>query len=138
MFSLRKNKIPRGCFIVFCGLDGSGKSTLMDSVRSWIQEQGITSVCDRHPPDLWYSNTLIYEKYILGRTGNNTVDDYYEIDFTCGLRKKLQDEIITNLINKTVVLYHRYIYSLFTYCNTGFCRPCYLFLDETMQQGNVL
>jgi ABC-type lipoprotein export system ATPase subunit len=38
MFSLRRNEMPRGCFIVFCGLDGSGKSTLMEGVRLWLED----------------------------------------------------------------------------------------------------
>lgn len=117
MFSLKSSNIPRGCFIVFCGLDGSGKSTLMEHVHQWLEERRITDVLGKHPPKQWMDDPAIYNKYILGDTLQNEVDDYYEVDYTCRLREELQSEIMDQIRHKKVVLYHRYIYSLFTYYN---------------------
>ena len=109
MFLLKKDEMPRGCFIVFCGLDGSGKSTLLQGVRLWLDRLNIHHTQGRHPPEEWLNDSAIYGKYVLGKK-EAAVDDYYEVDFTCGLRRKFQPKIITDLYQKKVILYHRYIF----------------------------
>jgi dTMP kinase len=112
---LEKMRNNRGSFIAFCGLDGSGKSTLIEGVTAWMNENGINYVCGKHPPDEWFSHPGIYKKYVLGETQEHSVDDFYEVDFTCNLRYQKQSNIISNLLQGKNVIYHRYIYSLFTY-----------------------
>src|SRR5215472_8965779 len=41
--------MPRGLFITFEGLDGSGKTTQLKRLAAWMQKRGITPVVTRQP-----------------------------------------------------------------------------------------
>lgn len=81
--------MPRGCFIVFCGLDGSRKSTHLEGTKLWLDEHNLSYTQGRHPREQWFNDPAIYGKYVLGHE-EDMVDDYFEVDFTCGLRREIQ------------------------------------------------
>lgn len=104
--------MKRGKLVVLCGIDGCGKSTIMEDV---CRDNTIKNYLKmRHPPKEWYENPKICAAYLDG--DGIKIQDEEEIAITHGLRKKEEKEyIIPNLLAGSSIIFHRYIFSLYAY-----------------------
>lgn len=104
----------RAKFIAICGIDHSGKSSVIRGLNSYFTKDQQKFININHPPDGWFQNKDIYEKYIIG--SRNGITDIDEVEFTINLKLKEQNNvIIPHLNNGYIVLSHRSIFSLFSY-----------------------
>lgn len=97
--------------VVFCGLDCSGKSTIIDRLYG----SDFFSSQDKlmfHPPKEWYEETDILSDYNGPKT---KLVDKEEVIYTRDIRKKLQQQILLGMKNGSNYVFHRYIFSLYTY-----------------------
>jgi dTMP kinase len=50
--------MPRGLFVTFEGLDGSGKTTQLRLLRQWLEENGWTVTATRQPGGTWVGDRI--------------------------------------------------------------------------------
>ena len=58
MFAL-SNKNKKTLWVAISGLDGSGKTTLVDSLKTWFEEKGLKVKRDRLPHDRYIVSDLL-------------------------------------------------------------------------------
>jgi len=116
-----KTKHPRlsfpAKFISFEGIDGCGKSTLIESLSSWLEKAGIPFIRTREP-----GGTRIGEKIreLLLDPGSAEMNGRAEVLLYSASRAQLTDEvIIPNIKNGTWVLTDRYVDATFAYQGFG-------------------
>ena len=104
--------MARGYMLAFCGLDCSGKSSVIDA----LYQKGVFSEQEKllyHPPEEWRQNRRVLAAVLDGE--GEKMPDSEEVLFTRDLRMKLQPELIRQLLSGKNLIFHRYIFSLFTY-----------------------
>jgi dTMP kinase len=105
-------------FISFEGIDGCGKSTLMEHLSQWLEKAGIPFIRTREP-----GGTRIGEKIreVLLDPGSSEMNGRAEVLLYSASRAQLTDEVIVPNIKKgTWVLTDRYVDATFAY--QGFAR----------------
>lgn len=102
----------RGKLIVLCGIDGCGKSTIIEHLSA---ESGFNDnfAIMKHPPKEWYENKKVRAAY-LDDVGEKIADEE-ELLLTYNLRKREEKEMISLLNGGKHLIFHRYIFSLFAY-----------------------
>ena len=102
-------------FIVFEGIDGSGKSTQVKLLASKLLKNNISHVLKKEPGD-----TIIGDKIRKLLSEDSDMSSLTELFLFSAARKELVDkEIIPALENETLVILDRYIYSTIAYQGYG-------------------
>jgi len=104
--------MKRGVFIVFDGIDGTGKTTQVDMLSDWLKKKGF-KVLSTHEPT---RNTKI-GRYIerLIRSDNKPSSSELLRLYTEDRKAHLKNEIIPALKKGVFVVNDRYYYSTFAY-----------------------
>lgn len=103
----------RGLFIVVEGIDGSGKSTQIENLKAYFQENGFNVIVTREP-----GGTEIGEKIrdILLDPKNREMDRLTEMFLYAASRAQHVKELIETNLNKGVhVICDRYVLSSYVY-----------------------
>lgn len=98
--------------MAFCGLDGCGKSRMIRELTNenfWGEKYSLL----RHPPDEWFENPKIMAAYLDGE--GEPISDTEEVEFVAQLREQKQPEILKKVAAGENIIFHRYIYSLYTF-----------------------
>jgi len=110
---MQTNVIPK--FIVFEGIDGSGKSTQAKLLANRLLKTKVSHILKKEPGD-----TIIGEKIRKLLSDDSDMSPLTELFLFSAARKELVDkEIIPALENETLVILDRYIYSTIAYQGYG-------------------
>jgi dTMP kinase len=102
-------------FIVFEGIDGSGKSTQAKLLANRLLKTKVSHILKKEPGD-----TIIGEKIRKLLSDDSDMSPLTELFLFSAARKELVDkEIIPALENETLVILDRYIYSTIAYQGYG-------------------
>ena len=101
--------MSRGKFIVLCGIDGSGKSSV---IKSLTQEGAVFENFSvmKHPPKAWFDNPKICAAYLDGE--GEKIEDEDEIAYVHELRRQEEKEImlpsckILKILYSTAIFFH--------------------------------
>lgn len=109
--------MDRGLFITFEGLDGSGKSTQIDKLRSWFEEQGLEVLVTREP-----GGTSVGEKIreLILDPANTDMTDMTEAYLYAACRAQLvRQSILPALSEGKIVICDRFLDSSVAYQGYG-------------------
>ena len=101
----------KGVFIVFEGVDGSGKSTQIKHLSEHLQCRGYTTYLTREPSDAPIGRLI----RTYSETGLRTLEPATEALLFAADRTEHTKEITSHLEEGTVVICDRYIHSSLTY-----------------------
>ena len=103
-------------FIVIEGLDGSGKSTQIRMLRSYLEEQGIAHYFIHFPrTDTGFFGEMI-SRFLRGEFGDlEDVDPYFVAMIYAGDRKEAAPQLKTAMNKGHLVLADRYVFSNIAY-----------------------
>ena len=105
--------MERGKMIVLCGIDGCGKSHIINALTEKGQPFEDYLIF-KHPPKAWYDNPRIRAAYLDGE--GEKIKDEDELPLVYDLRKQEEKEIlIPQMLEQRNLLFHRYIFSLYAY-----------------------
>lgn len=102
--------MSRGKLVVLCGLDGCGKTTVIEALK----KNGVIDFTEmKHPPKAWFADPRM--RAVLDGPGEKITYDE-ELPLIKQMRRdEEQNEIIPMLRNNDNVIFHRYIFSLYVY-----------------------
>ena len=103
--------MKQGKLIAFEGIDGTGKSTQIEMLASFLRWRGLTVVTTREPTDSSYGRR-IRELYV--DRGSCTQEEELEL-FIADRRKHVRELIEPQLAAGTIVLTDRYYFSTAAY-----------------------
>ena len=100
----------KGKLITFCGLDGCGKTTLIDELREYLLEKGKTVFLTKQPTD-FVRNTVIFRNFM--DEPDNSKYNYRSLSLLCASdRVQHSSEVIAPKLEEGyVVISDRYFYS---------------------------
>lgn len=101
----------RGLFIVFEGIDGSGKSTQIDLLGKWLSEQGYKVIVTREPTDGQYGQQI---RKLYTDRGQVTPQQELEL-FVQDRREHVENVIQPGVNGGGIVLSDRYYFSTVAY-----------------------
>lgn len=103
-----------GILLVFCGLDGSGKTTQAKLLAQRLEE-AMFQICLTSQPTLWYLKDPFVQKYF----EEGTTDEYgiasLALFSAADRARHLSEVILPNLNAGKVVISSRYVFSAYTY-----------------------
>lgn len=103
----------KGKFIVFEGGEGSGKSTILEMVYGYLNENNIKCIKTREPGGIDISENI---RKVLLNTNNIKMDAKTEaLLYVASRRQHLVERVIPELEKGSVVLCDRFIYSSLAY-----------------------
>lgn len=118
--------MKKGLFIVFEGGEGTGKTTAIDSIYSWIIENNLQCIKTREPGGIKISEEI---RQVILNKENTTMDPKTEaLLYTAARRQHLVEKVIPALENKIIVLCDRFVDSSLAY--QGYARN--LGIEEVM------
>lgn len=99
-----------GKLITFCGLDGCGKTTLLDRLKNYLKGRGFPVYVTKQPTD-FVRNSDIFRNYI--DSPDHTAYDYRALSLLCASDRVQHSNrvIVEKLREGTIVLSDRYFYS---------------------------
>lgn len=105
----KENKY-RGKLITFCGLDGSGKTTLINLLSNYLKESGLDFELTKQPTKTMRKNPL-FRKAIDEPFSDDV--DYREISYMCAINKSQHTRLVIEplLSQGKIVISDRYFYS---------------------------
>ena len=119
--------MQKGCFIVFEGGEGSGKSTILEMIYNWMIESGKDVIKTREPGGIKISEKI---REIILDANNAEMDGRTEaLLYAAARRQHLVEKIIPALKDGKIVLCDRFIDSSLAY--QGYARG--LGIDEIMK-----
>ncbi|MDD6793900.1 MAG: dTMP kinase [Clostridiaceae bacterium] len=119
--------MQKGCFIVFEGGEGSGKSTILEMIYNWMIESGKDVIKTREPGGIKISEKI---REIILDANNTEMDGRTEaLLYAAARRQHLVEKIIPALKDGKIVLCDRFIDSSLAY--QGYARG--LGIDEIMK-----
>ena len=111
LISMRKVKLRRGLLIVFEGIDGSGKSTQIAKLATYLQKQGYEVVCFQEPSQGKWGK-LIREK--ARQVASLSPEEELRF-FLLDRRENVEKNLRPALNQKKIVLLDRYYFSTMAY-----------------------
>lgn len=119
--------MQKGCFIVFEGGEGSGKSTILEMIYNWMIESGKDVIKTREPGGIKISEKI---REIILDANNTEMDGRTEaLLYAAARRQHLVEKVIPALKDGKIVLCDRFIDSSLAY--QGYARG--LGIDEIMK-----
>jgi dTMP kinase len=110
--------MDRGLFIVFEGGEGSGKSTILEKIYSWMKDKKIQCIKTREPGGIKISEDI---RSIILDPSNTSMDGRTEaLLYAAARRQHLVEKVIPALNSGRIVLSDRFIDSSLAY--QGFAR----------------
>ena len=107
------NQMKNGCFIVFEGPDGSGKTTICDIVCQKLTDMGFDIVHTREPGGIEIAEKI--RKIILDPE-NTAMDAKTEaLLYAASRRQHLVEKVIPSLKENKIVICERFVYSSIAY-----------------------
>lgn len=106
---LKEHNFP-GKLIVLCGVDGSGKTTMLNMIKNYLEQKGITNYVITKQPRDTVRNMDIFKKMMY--TKNPNID--YRAVLLLTLSERIQhchEEIIPALKEGKIVISDRYIFT---------------------------
>lgn len=103
----------RGCLIVICGIDGSGKSTQEQILAEAIRASGRDVMCTRQPSD-WYRNLPEVRAY-LDSGASPLSPGTIALLAAADRMMHLETVVEPALVSGTHVICNRYVYSSYGY-----------------------
>lgn len=99
-----------GKLIIFCGLDGCGKTTLINMLNEYLKNKGITAILTKQPTDA-VRNSKIFRTYM--DSEDHTAYDYRALSLNAAAdRVQHTSKFIEPLLKKgEYVISDRYFYS---------------------------
>ena len=118
--------MKKGLFIVFEGGEGTGKTTAIDEIYTWIVENNFKCIKTREPGGIKISEQI---RQVILNTENKTMDARTEaLLYAAARRQHLIEKVIPALEEGSIVLCDRFIYSSLAY--QGYARK--LGIEEVM------
>ena len=118
--------MKKGLFIVFEGGEGTGKTTAIDVIYSWILENNCKCIKTREPGGIKISEQI---RQVILNTENKTMDARTEaLLYAAARRQHLVEKVIPAIEEGLIVLCDRFIYSSLAY--QGYARN--LGIEEVM------
>ncbi|WP_294352784.1 dTMP kinase [uncultured Clostridium sp.] len=116
--------MKKGLFIVFEGGEGSGKSTILDKIYNWLQEENLDCIKTREPGGIKISEQI---RSVILDSKNTEMDGRTEaLLYAAARRQHLVEKVIPALKEGKIVLCDRFLDSSLAY--QGFARG--LGIDE--------
>lgn len=116
--------MKKGLFIVFEGGEGSGKSTILDKIYKWLQEENLDCIKTREPGGIKISEQI---RSVILDSKNTEMDGRTEaLLYAAARRQHLVEKVIPALKEGKIVLCDRFLDSSLAY--QGFARG--LGIDE--------
>lgn len=116
--------MKKGLFIVFEGGEGSGKSTILDKIYNWLQEENLDCIKTREPGGIKISEQI---RSVILDSRNTEMDGRTEaLLYAAARRQHLVEKVIPALKEGKIVLCDRFLDSSLAY--QGFARG--LGIDE--------
>lgn len=116
--------MKKGLFIVFEGGEGSGKSTILDKIYDWLQEENLDCIKTREPGGIKISEQI---RSVILDSKNTEMDGRTEaLLYAAARRQHLVEKVIPALKEGKIVLCDRFLDSSLAY--QGFARG--LGIDE--------
>lgn len=103
--------MKKGKFIVFEGMDGTGKSTISAKVKTWLLEEKKTCILTKEPGGTTIGNKI--REIILYNTSINGLTDI--LLFLANRNEHINRVIKPNVDEGNIVLCDRYLYSSLVY-----------------------
>lgn len=110
--------MSQGCFIVFEGIDGSGKGTQIEKLSENLAEKYIV-VETKEPTDTRPIGGLIRDVLWQKKEVKKIPEEAFALLFAADRLDHLKNKIIPALRNGSVVLSDRYVYSSYAYQSKG-------------------
>ena len=118
--------MKNGLFVVFEGGEGSGKTTAIDAIYNWIQDQGIECIKTREPGGIKIAEDI---RQVILNKDNTAMDGKTEaLLYAAARRQHLVEKVIPALERGAVILCDRFLDSSLAY--QGYARG--LGIDEVM------
>lgn len=103
----------KGCFIVFEGGEGSGKSTILEMIYNWMIENNIDCIKTREPGGIKIAEQI---RSVILDKDNTEMDGRCEaLLYAAARRQHLVERVIPALESGKVVLCDRFLYSSLAY-----------------------
>lgn len=119
--------MKKGLFIVFEGGEGAGKSTILDKIYDWMNNEDISCIKTREPGGIKISEQI---RSIILDNNNTEMDERTEaLLYAAARRQHLVEKIIPALNEGKVVLCDRFIDSSLAY--QGYARG--IGMDEILE-----
>ncbi|GLG02432.1 thymidylate kinase [Alicyclobacillus hesperidum subsp. aegles] len=107
----------RGTFITFEGIDGAGKTTQIQRLATWLQEQGLRVVCTREPGGTRIGDAV---RSVLLNPRHTEMAARTEVLLYAASRAQLVDQIIRPALEEgAVVLCDRFVDASIAYQGAG-------------------
>ncbi|KRW91904.1 thymidylate kinase [Alicyclobacillus tengchongensis] len=107
----------RGTFITFEGIDGAGKTTQIQRLAAWLQEQGLRVVCTREPGGTRIGDAV---RSVLLNPRHTEMAARTEVLLYAASRAQLVDQIIRPALEEgAVVLCDRFVDASIAYQGAG-------------------
>ena len=102
--------------IVFCGIDGSGKTTQAALLKQWFEAEGIPASLVRplDPNSRFFKNLDSLEEKTTSK-GHETPKDYRALVMAFEALKNIQTTVVPNHLEGKVVICDRYVWSHLAY-----------------------
>ena len=103
----------KGCFIVFEGGEGSGKSTILDLIYNWLKEENIDCIKTREPGGIKIAEQI---RSVILDKDNTEMDGRCEaLLYAAARRQHLIERVIPALEEGKIVLCDRFLDSSLAY-----------------------
>ena len=105
--------MKKGALIVFDGIDGSGKTTQVKILASYLRKKGLKVAILSEPSSRRYGR--IINKLLRDKNSSNLSKNYWFKLFNLDAMDNLKNEVIPKLKKGFIVLEDRYFYSTLAY-----------------------
>lgn len=106
-----KKRLKKGLFIVFDGIDGSGKSTILNKMNEYLKNLGYDVVTTHEPSSSKYGLEI---QEIIQREKSATKEELLKL-FNLDREENVAHEVLPALDKKKIVLCDRYYHSTLAY-----------------------